>query len=109
MDTEMIHSIFITNSECQDADISGKVTTTSVLDTIPKQAVKIKMENWEKTYNTEWRWRFLEINDNKTVEISYYNKNSVDRIYYNKYGEWVTREVPKEYDIHVVETYYYYS
>ena len=109
MDTELINSIFITNSENQSEDMSGKLTATCVLNTIPEQAVIEKVNNWKNKYNTEWRWRFLEFSDKRTVEISYQKVDDDTRLYYNKFGEWVHREVPSEYDEYVVKTFYYYN
>ncbi len=111
MEDKIIQSIFITNSEddSESKDISGRVTATCVLTTIPENATVDKMENWEDTMGTEWRWRFLEYDNRRTVEISFVKRESPIRKYYNRYGEWVERDVPKEYDQHVVKTFYYYN
>lgn len=108
-DMDMVCSIFITNSET-NLDISGRVTATCILNTIPPQATNEKLENWENTKETEWRWRFLEFNDKNSVEISYTKAGKdTERHYYNRYNEWVTREVPKEYDEYVIKVFYYYT
>jgi len=104
MDTD----IFITKSEIED-DMSGRVTVTCVLNTIPEQAVTDRLTDWKQKMNTEWRWRFLEFDDRKTVEISYETSDSDKRLYFNKFGEWVTREVPIEYDKYVIKTFFYYN
>ncbi len=109
MDSELINSIFITNSESKSEDMSGKLTVTCVLNTIPEKAVTEKLNNWITKYNTEWRWRFLEFGNKRTVEISYIKSNSDKRLYFNKFGEWVNRDVPSAYDEYVVKTFYYYN
>jgi len=109
---DLIKSIFITNSpeDGKSSDISGRVTATSILNTIPKNATTKKLDNWEKDMSTEWRWRFLEFNNKRTVEISYLkNKPNSERLYYNKFGEWVRRDVPEEYDEFVIKVFYYYN
>ncbi len=105
MNTE---SIFITQNSEEVENLSGKLTRTCILDTIPKTATNEPIEDWEKTNNTEWRWRFLEYNNKMIVEISYRNKNK-NRMYCNKYGKWVERDVPKDYDKFVVKEFYYYN
>ena len=100
--------IFIKNSEGSD-DMSGKITATCVLNTIPKEAVIDKMDNWKQTMKTEWRWRFLEFSERQIVEISYETSDDNKRMYFNKFGEWVEREVPSEYDKYVIKTFYYYT
>lgn len=101
--------IFITKSDKEDDDMSGRLTVTSVLNTIPKEAVIERIDNWKSNKNTEWRWRFLEFGDRHIVEISYETNNSSDRLYFNKFGEWVQREIPSEYDKYVIKTFYYYN
>jgi hypothetical protein len=104
MDTD----IFITKSE-KDDDMSGKLTVTCVLNTIPNQAVTDRLTNWKQSMKTEWRWRFLEFDGRRTVEISYETADSDKRLYFNKFGEWVERNVPTEYDKYVIQTFYYYN
>lgn len=103
-----IDSIFFTQKSEKDC-IAGKLTRTTVLETIPPTSLEYKLDNWDNK-NTEWRWRFLQIGgDQKSaVEISYQNKGS-DRLYFNKHGEWVKRDVPKVYDKYVVKEFYYYN
>jgi hypothetical protein len=107
-DEDRYKNIFIPNSE-QIKDISGHITATSVLNTIPQTATVKRLKNWRKTKKKEWRWRFFEFKDKKTVEISYIKRFSDDRIYYNRFGKWVNRDVPTIYDEYVVKTFYYYT
>ena|SRR3989304_6673604 len=106
MEDKETHSIFMTQEE--NNDISGKITMTTIMDTIPKDHLKKPLENWEKEFNVEYRWRFLEFPNNKnTVEISY-TKKGEERIYFNRKGEWVKREVDPIYNQFVTDSYYYY-
>lgn len=103
------NSIFISHEYNNSKDISGKVSFTDILETIPKDAQKTPLDSWEKLRKTEWRWRFLKFSDTKyTVEISC--KRATDkRTYFNKHGEWVTRDVHPDYDQFVDKIFYYYS
>jgi hypothetical protein len=109
MDNEQIKNIFITNSDSEnDNDISGRISATCILNTIPETALIDPIINWRKEYSTEWRWRFLKLNEKLTVEISYLTKINDNRLFYNRYGEWVEKIVPKEYNDAIVKTFYYY-
>ena len=105
MDT---NSIFISHSEGSQ-DISGKVTMTNIFNLIPENSIKTPISDWKKKYQNEWLWRFLELNPNrKVVEISFMNKDS-KRMYFNRYGIWVEREIDPLYDKYVIDQYYYYT
>lgn len=99
------NSIFCTYEELEN---ENKLTYTVVYDSIPDHSNLVSIEGWEKKYLVEWRWRFLQFNDRKVVEISYQNKNK-ERYYMNKYGEWVKRNISNIYDKLVIEEYYYYT
>jgi len=102
------NSIFISQNEIDD-DINGKLTYTNLLETIPDNKVEKTIDNWQKNYKTEWRWRFLKFNGKHVAEISYVDRISAKRLYFNKFGEWVTREVPVVYDQYVDKIYYAYT
>lgn len=108
-------SIFITQTEINDSDVSGKLTYTNIQKSIPQtNRYTEPLTDWKNTYNTEWRWRFLSINlDNGSskdvVEISYVKKDSNKRIYYNRYCQEVVRTVDPIYDQFVTEEYYVYT
>jgi|688.fasta_scaffold446246_2 hypothetical protein len=111
----MDNSIFISQHDSNtNSDISGKITYTSIFNSIPENKVNKQIENWKNKYKTEWRWRFLKIKlpENKerfVAEISYTLYNSDKRLYINKYGNWIERHVDPIYDKYVVEEYYVYS
>lgn len=107
------NSIFISQSSGSN-DISGKITFTNIMNVIPKDSYEKPIDNWRKENKTEWRWRFLEIpndkkNIRKVIEISYMNSDSNKRIYFNRYGEWVERNVDPIFDRFVKKQHYYYS
>ena len=104
-------NIFISNSESANTDdISGKITYTNIMDIIPTGSTETRLNNWEKEYNTEWRWRFMELpEDRLIVEMSYTTNDNKDRIYFNRYGKWVKRDIDPIYDNFVTKQYYYYS
>ena len=101
-------SIFMTNYGNTE-DISGKITYTNILETIPNNRSDIPLDDWRSKNKTEWRWRFLEFNNKSTVEISYLKYNTNQRQYFAKSGSWITRQVPNVYDDYVVKQFFYYS
>ncbi len=106
------NSIFITQNEVKKKnDVTGKLTYTDIYNTIPytKTTTPLDEDDWRKNKQAEWRWRFMKIGPKRVVEISYIKYNSQVREYQSKYGTWVHREIPKEYDKYVIESYYYYS
>lgn len=103
----MSSSIFISQSQLPQ-DISGKITQTSILETIPKGSHPEPLPNWQDNHKTEWRWRFLELGERHVVEISY-QKAGEKRFYYNRYGDWVNREIDKRYDQFVTSKYHFYT
>jgi hypothetical protein len=107
------NSIFISQNEnSKDSDLSGKITYTSFLETIPHDKRENPLLNWKNKYKTEWRWRFLLLKGDKNrdvIEISYIKNNSDKRIYINKYGVWVERVVDPIFDQFVKQQYFYYT
>ena len=99
-----------TDKSTESNDISGKITFTSIIESIPEGKLEKPIADWKDKYNTEWRWRFLKDKDRHVAEISYINKNSKDRLYFNRFGEWTKKvQVPKECDQFVVKEYYVYA
>jgi hypothetical protein len=110
----MNHNIFITLKENKENNNKKnqeepKLSKTIILDTIPESRVESSLLNWELQYETEWRWRFLEINENTSIEISYKQRNNNIRIYCTQKGDWAEREVPLIYDKYVVQSYFCYT
>lgn len=112
------NSIFISHNEINKYnDIAGKLTYTNIYESIPENKLEKQLENWNKKYSTEWRWRFLRIScqsgNNKknryVAEISYIKNNSNKRMYFNRYGEWVDRVVDQVYDQFVEKEYFVYT
>jgi hypothetical protein len=104
-----MESIFITQDDDGQNDLSKKITFTNVMETIPQNSTEVASINWKEERKTEWRWRFMEFSNNhKIVEISYQTYNS-DRHYFNKFGNWVKRDIPNVYNNYVIKEYYYYS
>ena len=100
------NNIFMTtNTE----DITGKITYTNILETMPKQTLSTPLKNWESSKLTEWRWRFLKFNGRHTVEISYMVYNSPNRYYFTKDGKWIISKVPEVYNNYVTKEFYYYA
>lgn len=103
------NSIFI-SQQSFNRNIDGKITYTNIMETIPENSSEFPLENWRELNKTEWRWRFLKFPDKKIkVEISYLKPNSKNRVYFNKYGQWVKKDISKEYDKYVIKSYYYYA
>lgn len=109
-----LNSIFVSQNELnKDNNISGKVTYTNILELIPEDKLEVPIKNWQFQYKTEWRWRFLKINEDSkirhVVEISCTKYNSPKRVYINKFGEWVERDVDAGYDKFVDKEYFSYT
>jgi hypothetical protein len=108
----MNSEIFMSKDDIQDNDnISGKITYTNIMESIPENHYDKPLKFWNKKYSTEWKWRFLRIKNNKVeryvVEISY-TKNG-KQFYFNKFGEWVESKVDSVYDQFVEKEYYVYT
>ena len=106
MDT---NSIFISQNEMyKDNDISGKITYTSIMETIPETKTKIKIDNWQKKYTTEWRWRFFDLKGRKLIEISKMEPNK-ERMYMENTGKWIKYTlVSPAWDRFLIESKYCY-
>lgn len=103
------NSIFISQNEIDDDDISGKLTYTNILETIPNSKLETPIVEWQKNHKTEWRWRFLKFDNRHVAEISYVDRIANKRLYFNKHGEWVERVVSPVYDPYVDKIYYVYT
>lgn len=98
--------IFVRQEESND--ISGKITVTNILEMMPGDTLKKPIPNWENEYKTEWRWRFLDLTPEKQVlELSYITNGQ--RLYFNRYGQWVERNIDPIYDKYVKDEYYFYT
>lgn len=96
--------IFVTN----DGSMKN-VTKTTILEMIPDRTVKYD-KDWRKKKLTQWKWRFLTINQKPIVEISYkrwYSNSS--KYYIISNNKWLTRIVDPIYDQFVTDVYYYYT
>ena len=106
----MNSSIFLKKSETESDNINTLLLTKSdVIESIPKNFVKY-VDPVLANVNTEWRWRIFKFPNkkNEVVEISF-KKPRDKRMYINKTGEWVYRELDKILDNFVVDEYYVYS
>ncbi len=109
--TASTNSIFISQSEMNHYNgVAEKISYTNVLETIPEGSFPHRVLNWRKMKKIEWRWRFLELPNGKfTVEISRLSYDEDKRLYFNKYGRWVYRDVDPIYDQYVKKECYCYS
>lgn len=83
------------------------LTATAIINTIPENYLSKPIQDFEKYYKTEWRWRFLDINNRQVAEISF--AKSGKRFYFNNQGDWVERVLDPIFDQFVVGQYYYYT
>ncbi len=103
-------SIFLKRSEVESDKIDSiPLTKSDVIESIPKNFVKSVDKVLEKV-STEWRWRIFKFpnRENEVVEISFKKPNE-KRMYINRTGEWVYREINQDFDKFVVDEYYVYS
>ena len=106
-------SIFSSVKPIADPDISYKLTYTEAVLAIPPNKQTQPIVNWECKYHTEWRWRFIKFfdgqEDRHIMEISYMEKGK-DRVYLNKYGQYIDHvQIDPIYDSHVTGSYYLYT
>ncbi len=99
-------------------DVAGMITYTEFIDSIPADRHEVPIIDWQKHYKTEWRWRFLKFpvgsrdgreSDRHVIEISYVNASSPNRVYLNRYGEWVERKVDSIFDDYVAKSFFVYT
>lgn len=98
-------SVFIKRSEIKSKP--NKLNFQDIIKTIPENSFNEPQEELKKT-KVESRWRILEINDKKYVEISFLDLNN-KRTFVDKYGDFVESVVDDKYNKYVVASYYYYS
>ncbi len=93
------------NYENQHINLSKK----EILNSIPSNHLKGPDDVLAKNM-IEWRWRFFKFPDknNEVVEISYKFPDE-SRKFINNKGEWVEREISKDFDIFMVSEYYSYT
>ena len=114
MNTDTTTNIFITHDQINNINgISGRITHTNILESIPDNCLSTRLDKIPNNY-TEWRWRILKIkmeNDviKDVLEISHLRKDSNERMYFNRYGQWVRRNIGSIFDQFVIEEYYVYS
>jgi hypothetical protein len=99
-------NIFITRSECEKNIVLSKF---EVMQTIPTVALPHQDTNALKTCK-ELRWRIFKLphKENEIIEISYKLPNE-PRMFMNKSGKWVNREIGDEYNQFLVKEYYVYE
>ena len=103
-------NIFVSPSYGDTGTLSGKVTYTNMIETIPEDSTEQPLVNWKRYHKIEWRWRFLNLpNERQVVEISFVDAKDNVRIYFTKRGDWSKKNVPDSYDKFVEKVYYYYS
>lgn len=99
-------NIFITRSECEKNIVLSKF---EVMKTIPTVALQKQNTDSANTCK-ELRWRVFKLpnKENEIIEISYKLPNE-PRMYMNKSGKWVSREIGNEYDQFLIKEYYIYE
>ena len=102
---EVKKSVFLKQSEIPS--VEHQLSHNLLVESIPSTAFTSEQTD-QHGYNVEWRWRFLEIEGLKLVEISYLPVEG-NRKYIDKYGKWVERMIDSSFDKYVVKAYYYYS
>ena len=104
--------IFIKKDEVHESETvrNGPIDYKKMVETtIPTNARKTPDKKALESGLKEWRWRVLKFSeDERKVEMSYFDPKDKKRYFLNNKGIWVMREVSTRYDDLVVEEYYYY-
>jgi hypothetical protein len=81
-----------------------------VVNTIPKNCLKQKNLELAKT-KIEWRWRIFKIPEHSTNELVEITKKTPneERLYINKYGDWINYKMDDNFNKYVVNEYYVYE
>lgn len=95
------------DTEQSNSKTSLVLSLQDILESIPKDAFSTPSEKLLSSH-TEWRWRFINLNGRKLVEMSKKSPNE-DRQYMDNNGKWCTYNLKKEWDQYVVESKYYYA
>ena len=100
---EQNQNIFVTSSEYK------KISKNEIMSLIPSNALKFKNTNLSKTHK-EFRWRIFKLptKENQIIEISFKLPND-NRLFMNKHGKWVYRDIGNEHNNFLVEEYYVYE
>jgi len=101
----MNQNIFIKQSELHKNE--NKINTKDIPNMIPNGSIKNKDFN-KRENMIEFRWRLFDIKGKTFIEISKKYPGKA-RVYFNKYGKWVERNIEKYYSNYCVEKYYYYT
>lgn len=111
-----MNSIFVKQTEIKKNNNGNNnnnndnvLSKNEIIKSIPKPFFQ-KEDSILSQINIEWRWRFFKIPNkkNEVVEISYKHPNK-KRKYINSSGEWVERDIGKEFDQYIVEEFYHYN
>jgi ABC-type proline/glycine betaine transport system permease subunit len=103
---DSIPNIFITRSECEKNIVLSKF---EVMRTIPTVAL-LKHDVIAMSTSKELRWRIFKLphKENEIIEISHKLPNE-PRMFMNKSGKWVNREISNEYNQFLRKEYYVYE
>lgn len=98
-------SVFIKQSSLPK--IEHKLNYKYLLESIPPDHFKTPQPHLINN-KTEWRWRFFIIDNKKFVEISFMEPNK-PRLFIDKFGNWITTDILKDYDKFIQNEMYYYT
>lgn len=87
---------------------TGIVNFEELLGMIPKPNYEQPIPEFQGTWKTEWRWRFLAMQGRDVLEISYQTGNN-PRIYFTNSGEWRERKIDPVFDKYVIRKMYHYT
>lgn len=80
-----------------------------IIKSIPENYLKESDENLCET-QTEWRWRFFKLpnKNNEVVEISFKKPNE-SRMFIDRNGKWVIRNIDNSYNKFLISEHYVYT
>lgn len=83
-------------------------TYTELVNNIPSDHLKEKMDGWRKKKLTEWRWRFFMFADVRFVEISFLKYDEDYRSYLSNKNNFIKKKEDKNFPENLIDIYYYY-
>lgn len=95
-------------SDTEKDDIEIIMSKDDIEKTIPESHTNKPDIKLRETF-TEYRWRYLKINNEEYIEISYKDPKDEKRLYMSNNGKWIEKDVDEYWNNYVYKEKYSYS